>query len=417
MLSRKLVLSLSTVSLVLLTLGVFHYTPEGYRSLAKAQFDRPIHAASDALDKLKGVQGNEELNNAELSEVVAEADTQYFRFLEDTGDQLPNFEQFKVAEHNIYRNDTTNGKLQTKLFIAFGRNWFMLQQCIVSYLAAGWPAHDITVWDNSGTMVSNERGQLSVDNPAYLNVTRLRQFGVNYERTPALLTFSQLQNFFMSTAMDRGLDYYFWGHMDVIILADETANPYMSFYEQILLDLDQTVHDLDNWILHFYNFDWLTLVNTKSYDLLGGWDSAIPYYTSDCDFYSRVTMWGDLYQNGFELKSVDIKAIYDSLHPLADLSVFFPTSPDEGLNSPRFQKLVKTASFGQDLKGSGSERNQWQNVQTGGGDDPYYKGSWVQDTQFRLLNDIGREMFELKWKTGGSCPAFDVGRRLSDMYT
>ncbi|CCG82516.1 Predicted protein [Taphrina deformans PYCC 5710] len=415
MLSRRLILLLCLIFTTFFSLTIFQSSPAFYVSHVKPQFDNLYSTTLEATKDVRAALANAQLLSADKQIVSEDPESEFFPFLESSVDQLPNFERLSIAPYNVYRGNAKG--LDTKLFIAFGRNWFMLQQCIVSYIAAGWPASDITVFDNSGTMTANLKGQLSIENPAYVNVTRLRQFGVHYERTPALLTFSQLQNYFLSTAMDRGLDYYFWGHMDVAVIGDETAEPYRSFYENILADLRTTVHNLDNWVLHFYNFDWLTLVNTKSYDLMGAWDTSIPYYTSDCDFYSRVTMWGEEFKNGFDLKSIEMPSIYDSVQPLADLSVFFPADEHESRNSTRHQKLSRTLIHGQALKGGGDNRNRWQNVQTGGQGEPYYKGPNVQDVTFDHLNSVGREIFEMKWHTGGSCPAFDAGRRLKDILS
>ncbi len=43
----------------------------------------------------------------------------------------------------------------TPLFIGFTTNWLMLQQAIVSYIAAGWPPSQIYVMENTGVMDSN----------------------------------------------------------------------------------------------------------------------------------------------------------------------------------------------------------------------------------------------------------------------
>lgn len=218
--------------------------------------------------------------------------------------------------------------------------------------------------------------------------------------------------------MSRGLDYYFWSHKDVKILADEERVPYKSFYELILDDLLEVSQNFDNWALHFYSFDWLTLVNVKTYDLMGGWDVAIPYYTSDCDFYSRVMMWGDETNNGWNLLSIDSpkSSIYDTSQPLNDLRVFFPLSRTEELGSARYQKLKRTLQYDMAQKGGGDERNIWQNRQKGGQNEPYFRSSWIRDESFRRLDALGKEIFELKWHTGGGCQAHGIGKVLADMY-
>jgi hypothetical protein len=79
---------------------------------------------------------------------------------------------------------TTNEKKkgagpETPLLIGFTRNWPQLLQCVVSYLAAGWPADQIWVVENTGTMHANRGGRLSLQNPFYLNHTQLGMLGVN----------------------------------------------------------------------------------------------------------------------------------------------------------------------------------------------------------------------------------------------
>ena len=108
---------------------------------------------------------------------------------------------------------------QTPLFVGFTRNWPQLLQCVVSYIAAGWPPEDIYVVENTGAMFANREGKLTLQNPFYLNHTQLAMLGVNVimvclssffklttvaltlaspsTQTPTLLSFSQLQNFYL----------------------------------------------------------------------------------------------------------------------------------------------------------------------------------------------------------------------------
>jgi hypothetical protein len=109
----------------------------------------------------------------------------------------------------------------TPLFIGFTRNWPLLQQAVFSYITSGWPPEDIYVVDNTGTMRSNSPpGQLTLQNPFYLNVQRLTDvFGVNIIYTPTLLSFAQLQNFYIFTAVEHGWDYFWWSHSMYIPIA------------------------------------------------------------------------------------------------------------------------------------------------------------------------------------------------------
>ena len=49
--------------------------------------------------------------------------------------------------------------------------------------------------------------------------------------TRVQLSFSQLQNFIADVAIERGYDYYFWGHADVALMA---SNATSSFTDEIL---------------------------------------------------------------------------------------------------------------------------------------------------------------------------------------
>ena len=49
--------------------------------------------------------------------------------------------------------------------------------------------------------------------------------------TRVQLSFSQLQNFIADVAIERGYDYYFWGHADVALMA---SNATSSFTAEIL---------------------------------------------------------------------------------------------------------------------------------------------------------------------------------------
>lgn len=127
--------------------------------------------------------------------------------LAESGDKLP-----AIASWN--RPPAHHVPEKTPLFIGFTRNWPILQQCVLSYIAAGWPPEDIYVVDNTGTMKSNfPPGQLTLQNPFYLNVQRLTEvFGVNVISTPTLLAFAQLQNFYIFTALEQGWDHFWWSH-------------------------------------------------------------------------------------------------------------------------------------------------------------------------------------------------------------
>ncbi|KAI9055004.1 hypothetical protein LZ554_002146 [Drepanopeziza brunnea f. sp. 'monogermtubi'] len=227
----------------------------------------------------------------------------------------------------------------TPLLIGFTRNWLLLQQTVVSYITAGWPPEDIYVVENTGTMQSNQRGLLGLQNPFFLNYTRLGMLGVNVVPTPTLFTFAQMQNFFLYTAIERKWASYFWGHMDVVVLPFEENystshegenSGYKSLYVLAVEGLRNATsgHDIHStdpsktWALRFFSYDRLALVNTAAFEAVGGWDAAIPYYNTDCDMHERLKM------HGFELGDGDVPAgrVFDVADSMDDLIYLYRTA-------------------------------------------------------------------------------------------
>ena len=192
------------------------------------------------------------------------------------------------------------------LLIGFTRSWPMLLQTVVSYITAGWPPEQIYVVENTGAQRANVQGRLSLQHPFYLNHTTLiERLGVHVVLTPTLLSFAQLQNFYLSLANEHDWPYYFWSHMDVLALshedgmgADEDARArtragqpgYRSLYPLCLEELARAVADDPRWGLRFFAYDHLTLQNPRALEDVGAWDTLIPYYMTDCDLYTRFIM-------------------------------------------------------------------------------------------------------------------------------
>ena len=199
------------------------------------------------------------------------------------------------------RPPTTHVPEKTRLYIGFTRYWPLLQQVVISYIVSGWPPEDIYVVENTGTFDANKRGLLTSQNPFYMNYTRLTQiFNVNVITMPSLQTFAQLQNFYLSEAIHHNLPYYFWGHMDVMLLSHEDRVPYKSLYTLAVEKIRETQepdYGVDPetkakkmWAIQFFAYDWLAMVNAEAFQKVGGWDSMISYYGTDCDMHSRLGM-------------------------------------------------------------------------------------------------------------------------------
>ena len=242
---------------------------------------------------------------------------------------------------------------KTRLYIGFTRYWPLLQQVVVSYITAGWPPEDIYVVENTGTFDANKNGLLTSQNPFYMDYHRLTDiFGVNVITTPSLQSFAQLQNLYLSEAINNNLTQYFWGHMDVVAQTHEDAVPYRSLY-QVAVDtiresfapeylLDKETGKKGKWAVRFFSYDWLTLVNTAAYVELGGWDSMISYYSTDCDMHARFAM------NGFEYQIADAGQVFDVGKSLPDLEVLYRREKNAG--AQKREERITGSTFDDDKK-------------------------------------------------------------------
>jgi hypothetical protein len=212
---------------------------------------------------------------------------------------------------------------KTRLYIGFTRYWPLLQQVVISYITAGWPPEDIYVVENTGTFDANKNGLLTSQNPFYLDYHRLTKIlGVNVMTTPSLQTFAQLQNLYLSEAINNNLSYYFWAHMDTVAQTHEDAKPYKSLYQIAVDTIRESVapefeQKEGRWAIRFFAYDWLALVNVAAYIEVGAWDSMIGYYGTDCDMHNRLGM------KGLKTPLADAGKVYDVGKSLPDLEVLY----------------------------------------------------------------------------------------------
>ncbi|THY27868.1 hypothetical protein D6D00_04522 [Aureobasidium pullulans] len=302
-----------------------------------------------------------------------------------------------------YINKPQNSRPRVPLFISFARNNAMLLQTLHSYISSGWPASDIIIIDNSGTMDANPLSLLSTSNPFYLDYKTLRAaYGVSILQTPTLLSFSQLQNFYIRTAITMGWQYFFWSHMDIIVLPTPNQ-PYESFYAQILQVLSNTTTLSETgqpWALRFFNYDFLTLVNVEAMKAIGHWDTFIPYYASDCDFYSRV------YASGYDTpESVKVTAgkIFDmpSLIPdfAAKISAIYTSN---GVDEKAYSALTWELEKAQRFKDAdqGVHRNSWQGQQKGGQGEMWTYDAEGFERAWWMISRAGEKVYREKWGRG-----------------
>ena len=368
----------------------------------------------------------------------------------------------------------------TPLFIGFTRNWRLLQQTVVSYITAGWPPEDIYVVENTGVMHSNMLGQLTLQNPFYIDHHRLTKIlRVNVLRTPTLFTFAQLQNFYTYTSLERGWSHYFWAHMDTIVISDEEMpvtekEPYKSLYSRAVAVLQETLDPA--WgplAMRWFAYDRLALVRTQAFVEVGGWDTLIPFYMTDCDMHERLWMKGlkiedatagkvwdvasslddlaALYKRGAEAPKVEgdkppprskerredgggsaataddddeKKAKGASKSPDTSSSASPPEHPDTpaalwsptDLASPAYQFLLEGADVLQRAKAENpSGRNTWQARQRGGKGEPFYRDPDGFEHGVWMWMDFGRKVFEEKWGRG-PCDIRDAGLKDEDAW-
>ncbi|KAL8956748.1 MAG: hypothetical protein Q9193_005812 [Seirophora villosa] len=341
----------------------------------------------------------------------------------------------------------------TRLYIGFTRFWPLLQQAVVSYIAAGWPPEDIYVVENTGTMDANKRGLLTIQNPFYLDYHRLTALlGVNVVTTPSLQTFAQLQNFYLFEAINNNLTYYFWSHMDVAVHSHEDKEPFRSLYMNAVdvvretqkpdYLVDDTGHKRE-WGIQFFAYDWLSLVNVKTFADLGGWDTMVGYYGTDCDMYSRLSM------NDYAQPVQDAGMVYDVTNSLDDLEVLYRRRPkkqqatrdntsdgkagshnstaplsnksylesteEDEKGGESFKKLAATLEQIQQDKRDDKFRNSWQLRQNGGEGEPYYYDPDGFEKALQMTIEAGTKINEEKWGHRG-CDIGAVGLKEGDQW-
>ncbi|KAK4038177.1 hypothetical protein C8A01DRAFT_17694 [Parachaetomium inaequale] len=320
---------------------------------------------------------------------------------------------------------------QTPLFVGFTRNWPQLLQCVVSYIAAGWPPEDIHVVENTGVMHANREGKLTLQNPFYLNHTQLAMLGVDVITTPTLLTFAQLQNFYLWTALDRAQPHYFWTHQDLVVFSHENLTTPGGASSSLYTNAVTTLRHLTTssppkkWAHHFFAYDHLTLVNRDAVLSIGGWDTHIPFYASDCDAYLRL-LWA-----GFSQTESKIGIILDVGSVMADVGALLRIpgvrarlpgdrivqKEGDGGYTETWERLVALGERMQRAKyvEGNALRNTWQVKQKGGQGEPFYRDADGFETGVKMMIDVGRSVFAEKWGHRG-CDLVRTGARGEDAW-
>ena len=253
--------------------------------------------------------------------------------------------------------------------------------------------------------------------------------------------------------------------MDVLAFSHEEGNEkngakwneegYKSLYAMALTALKDARENDPRWAIRFFAYDHLALVNPVAYEDVGGWDTMIPYYVTDCDMHSRLTM------RDWSMKDARWAGqIWDVSVALDDLSVLYrvdgvtpsftdpnPPAPEKkkgwwkreeemnketqkrgsssgstavkealamtkrredqgqikerdepkGDEMDKFKALQKIAEEMFQYKHGKRGRNTWQLGQHGGQGEPFYYPAEGTARGIELLTELGYKLYSEKW--------------------
>ncbi|KAK9825705.1 hypothetical protein WJX81_008216 [Elliptochloris bilobata] len=112
--------------------------------------------------------------------------------------------------------------------------------------------------------------------------------GVEVVATRTPLSFAQLQNAVRALALDRRLDFYFWGHADIVLVGRAQGR---RFGAAALRCVARVAKAAPGWGVIFFGYDWFAAYSAAAAASVA-WDILIPHYKADCDYYHRVRAAG-----------------------------------------------------------------------------------------------------------------------------
>ncbi len=274
----------------------------------------------------------------------------------------------------------------TPLFVTFASNACLLKQTVLSYLAEGWPPSQIVVVDNSGAARDNLRGKLTAGHHDFLNYSLLLStYGVSVYRFAVRQTFAQLQNTLLELARENRWPSFYTSHQDVIVRSSRNRTQ-GSFFHRVLehqRHLQEVPERLDRWAFSFFHYDWLSHVNVLAAESIGAWDVLIPWYPTDCDYYSRTRMSGYAIIDHYAGEFYDVSSCLAE----ADRVLFLPTNSTEG------RVLAETLEdMARNKKTIRDGRNTWQGQQSDGVSDDF-------GPRYKEMVAAGRRNYRRKWGT------------------
>ena len=225
--------------------------------------------------------------------------------------------------------------------------------------------------------------------------------------------------------------------VDILALTEEKYEdtPFRSLYSRAVDKLreatstdylrDPNTSDKPDWAIQFFAYDWLALNNVKSFIKLGGWDTFVSYYFSDCDIYSRFNM------AGMKMPVADVGRIVD-VGGSIDLNLLFrrkidPANPPKTMaelqqlpegekGGKGFDKLIKVIEVQNDIKvHRKGQRNSWQTKQQGGEGEPFYRDPEGFEQALQIAVACGVETYEEKWGHK-ECALGEAGLKTTDEW-
>ena len=275
------------------------------------------------------------------------------------------------------------------------------------------------------------------------------------------MTFAQLQNFFLWTALQNDWTDFFWSHQDVLVfsyedetlpVADSTEPIPYSLYSRAVGTLRYLQQpDVQPWANHFFAYDHLTLVHRDAILAAGGWDTHIPFYATDCDMYDRL-LWAGYWQGETAIGVIlDVSTVLKdiaALFRLPGVHATFVGDPgpgklgegeETGEDQRQLEKMLKQKEKAQkklvekqgetwehlvevgkrmrDIKyiDGGGWRNNWQQKQAGGKGEPFYRDPDGFQAGIQMFIETGRRVFAEKWGHRG-CDIVQMGIKAEDAW-
>ena len=206
--------------------------------------------------------------------------------------------------------------------------------------------------------------------------------------------------------------------MDTAVLGDEEwhGEPYKSLYMRAVDALRETLDPAwGSLATRWFAYDKLALVRTQAFVDIGGWDTMIPFYMTDCDMHERLWMRKFRIENAEAGRVWDVHTSLDNLEQLYKRGRDPPKAavreegaaeslskePEVQRNSVVYQELVHSLNVLQDLKSNAEGgRNTWQARQRGGQGEPFYRDPEGFEKGIWMWMDFGRDVFTEKWGRG-----------------